>query len=144
MADDTTMAPEQTLPAPLDGARTMDALGAALRSPAADELEISVLARSGEYTRFAGRVIHQPQDITEVQYLVRAVVNGHPYRVATSAAADLDRGRHRVLGQRAAGGHVVDRGVGVPVGRRPVGRMRVVVAVGSGGRGQPDVTGVLR
>ena len=69
----------------------MEALEAALRSTAADELEITVLARSGEYTRFAGQVIHQPQDIVEVQYLVRALVNGHPYRVATSTAADLER-----------------------------------------------------
>jgi PmbA protein len=76
---------------PLDKARTMEALDAALRSTAADEFEISVLARSGEYTRFAGQVIHQPQDIVEVQYLVRALVNGHPYRVATSTAADLER-----------------------------------------------------
>ena len=76
---------------PLDGARTMEALDAALRSTAADEFEISVLARSGEYTRFAGQVIHQPQDIVEVQYLVRALVNGHPYRVATSTVADRDR-----------------------------------------------------
>jgi PmbA protein len=76
---------------PLDEARTMEALDAALRSTAADEFEISVLARSGEYTRFAGQVIHQPQDIVEVQYLVRALVNGHPYRVATSTVSDLDR-----------------------------------------------------
>ena len=76
---------------PLNEARTMEALDAALRSTAADEFEISVLARSGEYTRFAGQVIHQPQDIAEVQYLVRALVNGHPYRVATSTAADLER-----------------------------------------------------
>ena len=76
---------------PLNEARTMEALDAALRSTAADEFEISVLARSGEYTRFAGQVIHQPQDIVEVQYLVRALVNGHPYRVATSTAADLER-----------------------------------------------------
>jgi PmbA protein len=77
--------------APLNEARTMEALDAALRSTAADEFEISALARSGEYTRFAGQVIHQPQDIVEVQYLVRALVNGHPYRVATSTAADLER-----------------------------------------------------
>jgi predicted Zn-dependent protease len=76
---------------PLNEARTMETLDAALRSTAADEFEISVLARSGEYTRFAGQVIHQPQDIVEVQYLVRALVNGHPYRVATSTAADLER-----------------------------------------------------
>jgi hypothetical protein len=72
---------------PLNEPRTMEALDAALRSTAADEFEISVLARSGEYTRFAGQVIHQPQDIVEVHYLVRALVNGHPYRVATSNAA---------------------------------------------------------
>ena len=40
---------------PLDEARTLEALDAALRSTAADEFEISVLARSGEYTRFAGQ-----------------------------------------------------------------------------------------
>jgi PmbA protein len=51
---------------PLDEARTLEALDAVLRSTAADEFEISVLARSGEYTRFAGQVIHQPQDIVEV------------------------------------------------------------------------------
>jgi PmbA protein len=85
--------------APLNEARTMEALDAALRSTAADEFEISVLARSGEYTRFAGQVIHQPQDIVEVQYLVRALVNGHPYRVATSTAADLER----AVGAAAAG-----------------------------------------
>jgi predicted Zn-dependent protease len=76
---------------PLDEAAAMTALDAALKPAAADELEISVLARAGEYTRFAGRVIHQPQDVTEVQYLVRALVNGHPYRTATSTAADLER-----------------------------------------------------
>jgi PmbA protein len=85
--------------APLNEARTMEALDAALRSTAADEFEISVLARSGEYTRFAGQVIHQPQDIVEVQYLVRALVNGHPYRVATSTATDLGR----AVGAAAAG-----------------------------------------
>ena len=75
--------------APLDPAATMEALDMALRSTAADEFEIAVLARAGEYTRFAGQVIHQPQDITEVQYLVRAVVDGHPYRVGTATAAGL-------------------------------------------------------
>ena len=88
---------------PLDEARTMEALDAALRSTAADEFEISVLARSGEYTRFAGQVIHQPQDIVEVQYLVRALVNGHPYRVATSTAADLERAVAAAAAGRAPG-----------------------------------------
>ena len=68
---------------------TMETLESALRAPAADELEIAVLARAGEYTRFAGQRIHQPQEITEVQYLVRAVAAGHPYRVGTATAAAL-------------------------------------------------------
>ena len=54
-----------------------------------DELEVAALARAGEYTRFAGDTIHQPQDVTEVQYLVRAVVDGHAYRTATTAATHL-------------------------------------------------------
>ena len=64
MQDDMMLAPpDDALPAPLDAARTMAALDAAVRSTAADEFEVTVLARSGEYTRFAGQVIHQPQDI---------------------------------------------------------------------------------
>jgi predicted Zn-dependent protease len=76
---------------PLDADQTLEALDAALKSTAADEFEIAVLARAGEHTRFAGQIIHQPQDIIEVHYLVRALVNGHPYRVATSTAAGLER-----------------------------------------------------
>lgn len=68
----------------LDGAVT-----AALARGAVDDLEIAALARAGEYTRFAGETIHQPQDVTEVQYLVRAVVDGHAYRTATTAAGHL-------------------------------------------------------
>jgi PmbA protein len=67
----------------------MATLDAAVAMGGADELEIAVLARAGQYTRFAGEVIHQPQDITEVQYLVRAIVDGHAYRTATSVAAHL-------------------------------------------------------
>lgn len=81
----------QQLTAPLDSDDTMAALDAAVQTPDADEMEIAVLARAGEYTRFAGTVIHQPQDITEVQYLVRAVVNGHPFRTSTTAANRLTR-----------------------------------------------------
>jgi PmbA protein len=43
---------------PLDEARTTEALDAALRSTTADEFEISVLARAGEYTRFAEMRVH--------------------------------------------------------------------------------------
>ncbi len=70
---------------------TLETLESALRTSDADELEIAVLARCGEYTRFAGTRIHQPQDITEVQYLVRAVADGHPYRTGTTTAAALAR-----------------------------------------------------
>jgi PmbA protein len=70
---------------------TLETLESALRTSDADELEIAVLARAGEYTRFAGTRIHQPQDITEVQYLVRAVADGHPYRTGTTTAACLAR-----------------------------------------------------
>ena len=74
---------------PLDPDTTLGALESALAGAAADEVEIAVLARAGEYTRFAGPVIHQPQEITEVQYLVRAVTAGHPYRTAASTARAL-------------------------------------------------------
>jgi predicted Zn-dependent protease len=57
----------------------------------ADELEICLLGRAGQHTRFAGDRIHQPQDITETQFLVRAVVDGHARRTATSDVADLRR-----------------------------------------------------
>jgi predicted Zn-dependent protease len=83
------MTRQRELDTPLDTDDTMAALDAAVRTPDADEVEIAVLARAGGYTRFAGAVIHQPQDITEVQYLVRAVVNGHPFRTATTAAHRL-------------------------------------------------------
>jgi predicted Zn-dependent protease len=75
----------------LDTEATLAELDSAVGAGVADELEVVVLARAGEYTRFAGQRIHQPQAITEVQYLVRAVVDGPPYRVATSVGRDLDR-----------------------------------------------------
>jgi PmbA protein len=75
----------------LDTGATLEALESALRLSPADELEIAVLARAGEYTRFAGARIHQPQEITEVQYLVRAVADGHPYRTSATTAGSLPR-----------------------------------------------------
>ncbi|HEX5407007.1 MAG TPA: TldD/PmbA family protein [Pseudonocardiaceae bacterium] len=82
------MTPELTPPlAPDDLLHTLDT---AVQSKSADDIEIAVLARAGQYTRFAGDVIHQPQDITEVRYLVRAVVDGHAYRTATTVASHLD------------------------------------------------------
>lgn len=66
-----------------------------IRGSEADEIEICLLGRAGQYTRFAGDRIHQPQDITEVQILVRAVVNGHARRTSTSDPADLNRAAHQ-------------------------------------------------
>jgi PmbA protein len=82
-----TLQRELVAPLPVDD--TMAALDRAVRTPDADEVEIAVLARASEYTRFAGPVIHQPQDITEVQFLVRAVADGHPFRTATTAVRRL-------------------------------------------------------
>ncbi|HEY2273366.1 MAG TPA: metallopeptidase TldD-related protein [Jatrophihabitantaceae bacterium] len=97
--------------APFAEDQLLDTLDTAVRSDAADEFEIAVLARAGEYTRFAGEVIHQPQDITEVQYLVRAVVDGHAARTATTIAGRLpdivrlaaDAARERARGAAAPG-----------------------------------------
>lgn len=75
--------------APLDAGRLMSTLDNMLTVADADDVEIAVLARAGEYTRFAGDVIHQPQHITEIQYLVRAIVAGHAYRTATTVASHL-------------------------------------------------------
>ncbi|WP_433261095.1 metallopeptidase TldD-related protein [Actinosynnema sp. CS-041913] len=74
--------------APVDPARATGLLADAVRAAAADHVDAALLARAGEYTRFAGERVHQPQDITEQQVVVRAVVDGHAARVATSA---LDR-----------------------------------------------------
>ncbi len=69
---------------------------------------MTLLGRCGEYTRFAGERIHQPQDIDELTVSVKAVVNGHGARAATSrlnrvgdtakAAAELAAGRAAAAG----------------------------------------------
>ncbi|GLZ40865.1 TldD/PmbA family protein [Actinokineospora sp. NBRC 105648] len=74
--------------APLSADRALEVVGSAVRGGSADQVEATLLARAGEYTRFAGERVHQPQDITEVQVVVRAVVDGHAARVSTSR---LDR-----------------------------------------------------
>ncbi len=83
--------PDMTVPTTRDDVLTdLDALvSAAVAGGGVDDLEIAMLARAGEYTRFAGDVIHQPQDITETQFLVRAIVDGHAYRTATTVTAHL-------------------------------------------------------
>ncbi|RLK58509.1 TldD/PmbA family protein [Actinokineospora cianjurensis] len=74
--------------APLSAERAIATVESAARGGGADQVEATLLARAGEYTRFAGDRVHQPQDITEVQVLVRAVVDGHAGTVSTSR---LDR-----------------------------------------------------
>ncbi|CCH32552.1 TldD/PmbA family protein [Actinosynnema sp. NPDC047251] len=74
--------------APVDPDRATGLLADAVRAAGADHVEAALLARAGEYTRFAGERVHQPQDVTEQQVVVRAVVDGHAARVATGA---LDR-----------------------------------------------------
>jgi PmbA protein len=54
-----------------------------------DHLELCLLGRAAEYTRFAGERIHQPQNVTETQYLVRAVVDGRAGRATTAVLGDL-------------------------------------------------------
>ncbi|MEU5690762.1 metallopeptidase TldD-related protein [Actinosynnema sp. NPDC020468] len=70
--------------APVDPDRARELLASAVRDVAADHVDATLLARAGEYTRFAGERVHQPQDITEHQVVVRAVVAGHAARVSTS------------------------------------------------------------
>lgn len=92
-----------------------------IRSTAADELEICLLGRAGQYSRFAGDRMHQPQDITELQFLVRAVVNGHARRTSTSNAADLRRAAAQAA-TAAAGVSQHSRTVGSVVLADPDGR----------------------
>jgi PmbA protein len=71
--------------------RALEAATAALDRSDADATEVYLTVRAGEYTRFAGARVHQPQDITEVQLTVRAVVEGHAARAATSSIERADR-----------------------------------------------------
>lgn len=112
-----------------------------IRVSDADELEICVLGRAGQYTRFAGERIHQPQDITEVQFLVRAVVDGHARRCATSDLRDVGRAAdqatasaRRVGAQRPAHGTVT---LATPDGSAGVQRWwhEDVLAFDNGARG---------
>lgn len=87
----------------------LDRLAFAAATQAADAVEITLLGRAGEYTRFAGGRVHQPQDILETQFSVRAVVDGHAARAATGTLSGLDEavGRAaaaaRALADRAGG-----------------------------------------
>lgn len=76
--------------AAVDGDRALHELAKAVTGGGADQFDAFVLARTGEYTRFADGRIHQPQDVTEVQVMVRAVVDGHAARASASSLAGLD------------------------------------------------------
>ena len=73
---------------PLAAERAQELVAEAVLACPADAVEVTLLGRCGEYTRFAGERIHQPQDIDELTVSIKAVVNGHGARAATSR---LDR-----------------------------------------------------
>jgi PmbA protein len=114
--------------APIDPEVARSALGAVVGSGGADAYDVFLAARAGEYTRFAGNRIHQPQDITEVQVMVRAIVDGHAARVATSGLAGLPAAA-RDAARMAAG---IARAAGRP------GHTRVAPATGDPCSGDPD------
>lgn len=89
---------QQGFASPLTADRALEIADAAVRGSAADAVEVTVLGRTGEYTRFAGDRIHQPQDITEVTAMVKAVVDGHAARASTSDLRSVAE-----TAQRAAG-----------------------------------------
>lgn len=73
---------------PIDADRALEAVSAAVESCPADAVEATLTGRTGEYTRFALDRIHQPQDITELSVSVKAIVDGHAVRAATSTLAE--------------------------------------------------------
>lgn len=75
----------------VDPDAALETLTAVVGGSGADEFDAFLTGRSGQYTRFAGDRIHQPQDIVEVQVMVRAVVDGHAARAATSSLAGAAR-----------------------------------------------------
>ena len=75
----------------IDPDLALERLSAVVSDSGADQMDAFLMGRTGQYTRFADGRIHQPQDITELQVMVRAVVDGHSARAATSTLADLQR-----------------------------------------------------
>jgi predicted Zn-dependent protease len=90
----------QSFVPPVPPDQLLDRLAAAARTAGtgADAVEIALLGRAGEYTRFAGERVHQPQDITETQFTVRAIVDGHAARAATGVIGDLPAAVSRAAG----------------------------------------------
>jgi PmbA protein len=90
--------------AALTADQALETVGAALAGCPADAVEVTLLSRTAEYTRFAGDRIHQPQDITELTVSIKAVVDGHAARASTSSLArigDTARLAARLAAQRA-------------------------------------------
>lgn len=79
----------ETFQAPVDPDRALETVAAAVASCPAEAVEVTLIGRTGEYTRFAVDRIHQPQDITELSVSVKAIVNGHAVRTATSLLAEV-------------------------------------------------------
>jgi predicted Zn-dependent protease len=103
----------------VDPARALEELTAVVDGVvdgnAADACDVFLTGRVGQYTRFAGGRIHQPQDITEVQVMVRAIVNGHAARAACGGLAGLPAAARTAARSAAA----IAASVGTP------GRVRV-------------------
>ena len=76
--------------AAVDPDLALERLAAVVEGGGADQLDAFLTGRTGQFTRFADGRIHQPQDITEVQVMVRAVVDGHSARAATSNLRNLE------------------------------------------------------
>ncbi len=97
-----------TRPSPDDFGPAVDPDQAAARLldvvavPGADQVDAFVTGRTGQYTRFADGRIHQPQDITEVQVMVRAVVDGHAARASTSSLSGAARAARSAVAMATA------------------------------------------
>ncbi len=77
--------------AAIDPDLALERLSATVEAGGADQMDAFLTGRTGQWTRFADGRIHQPQDITEVQVMVRAVVDGHSARAATSNLNGLEQ-----------------------------------------------------
>jgi PmbA protein len=81
---------DEFMPA-VDPDLALERLMALVKAGGADQMDAFLTGRTGQWTRFAGDRIHQAQDITEVQVMVRAVVEGHSARAATSNLNGLEQ-----------------------------------------------------
>lgn len=99
----------------VDPDAALETLAAVVGGSGADEFDAFLTGRTGQYTRFAEDRIHQPQDIVEVQVMVRAVVDGHAARAGASSLAGAARAaesaasfaRAIAAGSAASGSHRV-------------------------------------